>query len=667
MKRLLIFALLMIPTLAAAQTQTAPQARDVLGAHNLAASSGTSPITGSGSAACLYCHAPHSGIGGRTPLWSQTLSTQTYTLYNSSTQQNTPTQPTLGASTSLCLSCHDGTVAPGQLAPYGNLSMSGSMYSADVFGANLKASHPVSMLTPLKDAPTLVASLAATQATADPLKAIKLVNGTVECTSCHEPHNQNIDPASPNFLLRDGSRGQICLACHEPNPRTVNGKNNPLAQWSNSIHATAGNAVAGQAQLGGYSTVAQVACLSCHAPHNANGASGLIRGPAVLNANMDAGTQACIACHSDASNLQPAAPNVMAEFAKGGHPYPSGSNTHDVSEPAVLVNNRHATCADCHNAHATVASTFNPAPAIRGAQTGVVGVSANDGTTVVTPAVNQYENCLRCHGNSPGKQTNQSFGYTPVRAVSAADPLNLVPQMAATATSSHPVTHAASSSWPQPSLLPNMLNQNGTANVARIMGPGAVILCTDCHNSDDNREFGGAGANGPHGSQYSHILERRYEFSQVAPGNSPPLNGPGSPIQNLFVNPNLTAGNTNAGPYAMCAKCHDLSNVVADASFRPGTTGKGGHFTHISEQGVSCSVCHTAHGMGMPSANITGERMVNFDIGVVGPNGANPISYNHARNTCTLACHGYNHNADGTVTAIPLPGAAAQTVKLPAR
>jgi hypothetical protein len=36
--------------------------------------------------------------------------------------------------------------------------------------------------------------------------------------------------------------------------------------------------------------------------------------------------------------------------------------------------------------------------------------------------------------------------------------------------------------------------------------------CLECHNSDDNREFGGTG---PHGSKWGHILERRYELSQA--------------------------------------------------------------------------------------------------------------------------------------------------------
>jgi hypothetical protein len=170
----------------------------------------------------------------------------------------------------------------------------------------------------------------------------------------------------------------------------------------------------------------------------------------------------------------------------------------------------------------------------------------------------------------------------------------------------------------------------------------ARILCTDCHNSDDNREFGGTGPNGPHGSQFSHILERRYEFSQVAPG-LPPAAGPGSTILNLLP---AVLDSGAGGPYSLCAKCHDLNNIVSNASFSK-------HALHINA-GFSCSVCHTSHGMGANSSNVLGERMVNFDLKVVGENGTSssptPISYNRGTNTCTLTCHNYSHNADGTVT-----------------
>jgi len=35
----------------------------------------------------------------------------------------------------------------------------------------------------------------------------------------------------------------------------------------------------------------------------------------------------------------------------------------------------------------------------------------------------------------------------------------------------------------------------------------------------------------------------------------------------------------------------------------------------------------------------------------VAPNGALPVSYNRATNTCTLICHQIAHNPNGTVSA----------------
>jgi hypothetical protein len=66
------------------------------------------------------------------------------------------------------------------------------------------------------------------------------------------------------------------------------------------------------------------------------------------------------------------------------------------------------------------------------------------------------------------------------------------------------------------------------------------------------------------------------------------------------------------------------------------------HSEHIAT-GFSCSVCHTAHGMGGVNGNVSGERLVNFDIAVVAPNGALPISYNRVSGSCALVCHGQTH------------------------
>ena len=597
---------------------------DVIGVHNLGPGS-KSPVTGARPDACSYCHAPHSGLN--MGLWNQKLTTQTYSLYTSKTEKNSGTQPVLASDSNMCLSCHDGTVAVGSTVAYGQVTMSGSMNTLDVFGSNMQKSHPFSLVTPLKDNAHLVASLASNGQTADPTGTVKLIKGSVECTTCHNPHVQAKDLISQNFLVKDSSSGQLCLSCHDP-ARQVGGEVNPLVDWTTSAHATSAHKISASAQLGSYATVATDACISCHTPHNAGSGARLLRGQ---------DEQACISCHNGSTNV-PMAPytNVFVEYGtpRVGHPFPDSSNPHDASESVLLNNNRHATCVDCHNGHGSQpVQVFPAAPLIRVSQKNVAGINATDGTSVLAPAVNQYENCLRCHSSGPGKQSLPKFGYFAIRAVSAGDPLDLVPQLGASATSSHPVMHARSSTFSQPSLLLNMMNLDG---IKQGRSMGTQILCTDCHNSDDNRESGGLGANGPHGSKFTHILERRYEFSQATL--------PGQTITNLFPNPDLSAN----GPYAMCAKCHDLANQIMQ------NTSWNHHAQHIN-QGFSCSVCHTAHGMTAAGGGvIIGERLVNFDLNVVAPNGVAPnppqVSYSHASNTCVLVCHGASHNANGTVS-----------------
>ena len=601
---------------------------DVLGLHNLGPGSksttGTpSPISGSRPDPCAYCHAPHSGT--TVGLWNQKLTRQTYSLYTSTTNtKNTDMQPLVNSDSNHCLSCHDGTVGVGATVAYGQVTTSGSMSTPDVFGSNLQSSHPFSLVTPLKDTIDLAASLVGNHKTLDPTGAVHLVRGNVECTSCHNPHILAKDIVSQNFLVKDSSGGQMCLACHDPT-RTISGQVNQMADWSTSIHAKSGATISAKAGLGSYSTVALDGCISCHAPHNAVGVSRLLR---AVN------EQDCLTCHNGGTSITTgmgAYANVGSEYLKlTGHPFPTSQNPHDAAEPAVLNNNRHATCVDCHNSHGSQqVGTFGAPPLIRVSQMDIAGVSATDGVTVLTPAVNQYDNCLRCHGTSQGKQVVASYGYFPVRYVPGADALNVIAQFATTASSSHPVTHISSGvAWP--SLRTTMLSESGSTSTRAM---GNQILCTDCHNSDDNREFGGTGPNGPHGSKWTHILERRYEFTQAAT--------PGGTATNLFPGPDTSI----TGPYAMCDKCHDIGNKVLT------TTSWDQHPLHIGTWGFSCSVCHTAHGIPTTSgsANVSGEGLVNFDMNVVAANEYGPVTYANGSNTCELVCHNAVHHA-GTVT-----------------
>jgi len=644
-------------------------AQDVLGMHDLSPA-GTSPIKGGLSGSCYYCHAPHSGLNGtggvtQTPLWDQKLSSvQTYTLYSATTN---PTNGSLvpGSNSTLCLSCHDGTVggatgiSPGHLVPYGTIPMTGNWYPGDMLGTDLSTTHPFNFVLPLVSAPDLLPSLVGSSpSTGNP--AVQLFDGNVECGSCHNPHVQNTDPAG-YFLVVDNSNGALCLACHSTVPTgsgmgmvslrmlrpaaqtsrsavTAGNNINPLAGWQTSIHAVAVNKVAPlivrdsnfealnriatilrTPSLGPYATIAQNACSSCHTMHNAPGKNTLLRA---------IGDQACLTCHDGSSNVSPPIPSILAEMTspKYGHAFSIGDTPHRPDEPVLLNQGIHVTCVDCHNPHASQQVTdFTAAPAVRPSQAGMPGIS-EDGKTVVSPAVDQYQICLRCHGTSTGKKTSINFGYLPRRVVSDSDPLDVIPQFNSLAVSSHPVFHDRRSALPQPSLRAYMLNLDGRTPGREM---GNRILCTDCHNSDDNREFGGQGPNGPHGSIFPHILERRYEMSQAPT--------PGGLITNLYPNPSFSAaGGQGGGPYALCAKCHDINRIMNDDSWN-------GHWRHVVQDGFSCSVCHTAHGVPSQSGSISGERLVDFDANVVAPNGDIPISYNRGTNSCSLVCHNHAH------------------------
>jgi Doubled CXXCH motif (Paired_CXXCH_1) len=339
--------------------------------------------------------------------------------------------------------------------------------------------------------------------------------------------------------------------------------------------------------------------------------------------NVDDTSQACFTCHDGSDNMVQPLLNVVGAFnGQQGHPFADTSHAHTANEPVVLDRNRHTTCVDCHNSHIAQPTTSFPSTAdLRSSQIGVAGVTLNG--AVVSAATYQYENCLRCHGASLEKQSLPAYGYMPARALFSGDTLDVSLQFAHNATSSHPVMHDAGNLG-RPSLLKSMRNIDSTVQ-GRAMSPR--ILCTDCHNNDNNREFGGTGPNGPHGSKNDHILERRYVMSQVGPGA-----GPGTVIINRNLDPVLDA--SPASPYALCAKCHDLNYINSSASWSE-------HGRHI-QKGFSCSVCHSAHGVPAGTSSIPGSGLVSFDMNVVGINNSNqPVSYSGS--SCTLRCHGEEH------------------------
>jgi cytochrome c553 len=240
--------------------------------------------------------------------------------------------------------------------------------------------------------------------------------------------------------------------------------------------------------------------------------------------------------------------------------------------------------------------------------------------TAMPRATNQYENCLRCHGPATERKPIGNYGYLPARTLYNGDQYDVSKQFANT-VSSHAVMRQELNDK-APHLLDNIWDVTFKKTMRPVTGQ---MLCTDCHNSDDNREFGGLGPNGVHGSQFEHILERRYVISK-------PSAGPGSLISNLQKPPDLS--NSPLAPYALCAKCHNMDYINSTSSWA-------WHNQHI-QNGYSCSVCHSAHGVANGTSGVPGTGLVSFDMNVVAPNHG-VVSWD-GNVTCTLTCHEHPHN-----------------------
>ena len=173
--------------------------------------------------------------------------------------------------------------------------------------------------------------------------------------------------------------------------------------------------------------------------------------------------------------MSPPISNIMAEVAKTSHPLPSGINFHDAAEAAALNNNRHATCVDCHSPHASNQTMQFSAPPAAPVTSGRRLESAlSTVSRLLTPAVNQYETCLRCHGTSIGKQRLAIYGYAPIRVVSATDPLNVMSGIRVHRDFEPPRNSCEPSPLPQPSLLVNMLTRMGLPS-ARLVGTQTLL------------------------------------------------------------------------------------------------------------------------------------------------------------------------------------------------
>jgi len=425
-------------------------------------------------------------------------------------------------------------------------------------------SHPVGVAIPGSGAYQQPASLPL-----DPASS-------VVCLTCHQVHYASSDDGA---LLRDASPAALCRECHTigdtATPARHLDTSDASTLWPGGEYGSTFPAITDASKAG--------SCANCHQAHGWPDSADPAQDYPLLGVDFE--ESLCFTCHDGS----PVSGDLWTDFGKeSAHPLSLASGVHSSSEPAIVGAARHVECADCHDPHLATGRVDLPGPATSprpasGPLTGVRGVTITG--VEVAPADYEYELCFRCHADSPGlpaPPTTRQFPESNLRLEF---------------NGSFPSYHAVTTAGVNPDV-PSLIGDWTT---------DSIMSCTDCHNNDDGPNAGGTGANGPHGSDWPSLLERRYE----------------------------TANNTpfSTAAYALCFKCHSWSSLSSGTSFDD-------HDKHVRGEDTPCNVCHDPH------ASSGSPKLINFDLSVVNPyqSTLEYVSTGRFQGYCTLSCHGKSHN-----------------------
>jgi predicted CXXCH cytochrome family protein len=359
----------------------------------------------------------------------------------------------------------------------------------------------------------------------------------------------------------------------------------------------------------------ELQCTSCHDAHNnslgkflvmPNDASQLCLSCHQVGTTMISGHNQCADCHQPHS--APSGPYLLkgkntSRTCLGCHDgtHQSAANAsadmqkvsvHDTDSPvdAPGAAASHATCSDCHEPH-TMGTGTATAPLIHPNMGRAAGISVSGAT--VSPAHYEYETCFRCHSDGNVVQA------TVTRALFQP---NIRLQFGTGAISFHPVTAPGRNMF-VPSLRPGWTT-------------GSMVYCSDCHNSDAGPKAGGTGPGGVHGSNRVPLLAANYNTADFT-------------TETDFA-------------YALCYKCHERTNILADQSFPQ-------HNRHVTTARIPCSACHDSHGISSTVGNARNNtHLINFDKTIVRPEPrTGKIEYvdQGMGGNCTMSCHGVVHSA----------------------
>jgi len=224
----------------------------------------------------------------------------------------------------------------------------------------------------------------------NPEMALRLENGALMCSTCHNQHSQErtpFDPGAPgwggpgtgegrHFQRVDNDLGQMCVDCHAPRDvATSGGGSHPVGVTipSGAYQAPASLPL----DPGG-----RVACATCHQPHYATATDGSL-------ARIAGNVALCSQCHTLADLTTPGVhfavpePNLLWPGGQYGSTY-----------PAVTGAANEGSCKNCHSPHGwpDSASPSQDYPKL----------------LVERPS----ELCFTCHDGSPADDVRPGFAST---------------------------------------------------------------------------------------------------------------------------------------------------------------------------------------------------------------------------------------------------------------
>lgn len=609
------------------------------------AGTGPGPIRSSPSDAtsevCVFCHTPHNaGSIADAPLWNKNLNAAepTYTMYTSDVlgtqglNYSAAEQPVVSGktvhlrNTRLCLTCHDGTIALGNLANLppgyaGDVQMTyvgkGTIttmptYAEGFLDVDLSDDHPVSIPYMNAQDPELSGSIPVVPPVVSGVKIYPdgVSTNYVECTSCHNPH----DNTNPPFLVATNQNSGLCTTCHSAK-----------AGFTNSIHDTSSvgyqppDGPGGLPDIG--TNVGLVKCMNCHYPHKAGVNVTTDLPLATANPGMGKYLMALqeeMSCYNDKNRWGQSGLTACHNSSSGGkdiktevetvsgirHRVNNYAGNHQATEyrntgmPGNAYYNWvnlsgipwHVECDDCHNSH-TAKNTNHTRGLVNGNAVGANsplkgagGVSVNvwpgwgppatSGTytyiepegLITTAASNlqyEYQVCIKCHSdfawnNLPPAASTGGFGNLTNQSL----------EFGGNSVAYHPVVNNTTAAGHQPATPQGTYSAPWTANAGN-----QTMYCSDCHT----KQLDGS-PTGPHGSTNSFILREPYSDTYSGKGSD-----------------QSTAD--------LCFQCHPSATYFSGAGTVTGFSGGGVnlHTQHqfhannsgISTRGYKCVNCHT--------------------------------------------------------------------------